>query len=133
MTAPKAGPEPPSVPSELAAPPTTLEQEEDGATGSTKAPVAASAISSITVDNASAGLADVEASKSKELEDVATASSSTAEKTPAFVERKRDFWIIPIPKKMRYHPDRPFHFSLATNYLFAFVSLHSLRSPTTDL
>jgi hypothetical protein len=39
-----------------------------------------------------------------------------------FQERKMDFWFLPIPKSRRFHPDRPFEFSMATNYLFAFVS-----------
>lgn len=72
-----------------------------------------------------AALDNVEPTKSKETTDVS--SSSSINKPPAFVERKRVFWIIPIPKRMRYHPDRPFHFSLATNYLFAFVCYYFRR------
>jgi hypothetical protein len=32
-----------------------------------------------------------------------------------------DFGILPIPKRLRYDPDKPFHFGLLLNVLFGFV------------
>lgn len=72
-----------------------------------------------------------EATKSKERED-ASLSSSIIKPAP-FQERTRDFWILPIPKRVRYHPDRPFVFSLAMNYLFAFVSRCSRQRSESEL
>ncbi|VDC02293.1 unnamed protein product [Peniophora sp. CBMAI 1063] len=37
----------------------------------------------------------------------------------SYVPRKRDFGFLPIPKRLRYDPARPTHFSQALNYLFA--------------
>lgn len=33
-----------------------------------------------------------------------------------------DFGIIPIPKRLRYDPDKPFHFGLLLNVSFGFAS-----------
>ncbi|EIW81522.1 hypothetical protein CONPUDRAFT_124654 [Coniophora puteana RWD-64-598 SS2] len=40
-----------------------------------------------------------------------------AEKYPT-----RDFGLIPIPPRLRYHPDKPFHFGLLMNMSFGFAS-----------
>ena len=34
----------------------------------------------------------------------------------------KDFGIIPIPQRLRYHPDKPFHFGLTLNIAFGFFS-----------
>ena len=48
------------------------------------------------------------------------------EESPApFVQHTRDFGIIPIPKHLRYHPDKPFHFGLGLNIAFGFASTFS--------
>lgn len=33
-----------------------------------------------------------------------------------------NLFFLPVPKRLRYHPDRPFHFGLALNFLFAAAS-----------
>lgn len=33
-----------------------------------------------------------------------------------------DFGFIPIPKSLRYNPDKPFHFGLLMNAAFGFAS-----------
>lgn len=33
-----------------------------------------------------------------------------------------NLWVLPVPKRLRYHPDRPFPFGLALNFLFAAAS-----------
>jgi hypothetical protein len=35
---------------------------------------------------------------------------------------KTDFGIIPIPRHLRYDPERPFHFGLFLNAFFGFAS-----------
>ncbi|KAG8906717.1 hypothetical protein FRB99_006315 [Tulasnella sp. 403] len=43
--------------------------------------------------------------------------------TPSpFVSRTRDFKIIPIPSRLRYHPDTPSNFTLFLNIIFGFAS-----------
>ena len=36
-----------------------------------------------------------------------------------------DFGILPIPKRLRYDPDKPFHFGLVLNASFGFISTFS--------
>lgn len=36
-----------------------------------------------------------------------------------------DFGILPIPKRLRYDPDKPFHFGLVLNASFGFASTFS--------
>lgn len=43
-----------------------------------------------------------------------------------FVENTRDFGFLPIPHHLRYHPERPFNFSLGLNIAFGFASTFSL-------
>lgn len=40
-------------------------------------------------------------------------------------ERARDLGFLPIPKRLRYHPDRPFHFGVLLNIAFGFASTFS--------
>lgn len=47
------------------------------------------------------------------------------ESPPPFIQHTRDFGIIPIPKHLRYHPDKPFHFGLGLNIAFGFASTFS--------
>ncbi|KAJ2921848.1 hypothetical protein H1R20_g15247, partial [Candolleomyces eurysporus] len=44
------------------------------------------------------------------------------ESSAPFVQHTRDFGLIPIPKHLRYHPDKPFHFGLGLNIAFGFAS-----------
>lgn len=39
--------------------------------------------------------------------------------------RSRDFGIIPIPPKRRYHPEVPFQFTIVLNIIFGFASTTS--------
>ena len=46
-----------------------------------------------------------------------------------------DFGILPIPKRLRYDPDKPFHFGLLLNLSFGFActfgaALTNIRDPS---
>ena len=43
-------------------------------------------------------------------------------------ENWKDFGLLPIPKHVRYNPERPFHFGLLMNVIFGIASTFS-RSP----
>lgn len=110
--------------------PSSSSSSSDGATLAARTIEEPSTATTTTIDDNAGGTANnIESTKSKELEGVMAGPAPPVVPPPLFVERKRDFWVIPIPTNMRYHPDRPFHFSLATNYLFAFVGhlLHHWR------
>ncbi|KAJ8580367.1 hypothetical protein M405DRAFT_61146 [Rhizopogon salebrosus TDB-379] len=47
----------------------------------------------------------------------AEAASSTQESWPT-----KDFGLIPIPKRLQYNPDKPFHFGTLLNVSFGFAS-----------
>lgn len=50
-----------------------------------------------------------------------------------------DFGILPIPKQLRYDPNKPFHFGVALNLAFGFASTFSewiilrIQVPSNDL
>jgi hypothetical protein len=51
--------------------------------------------------------------------------NSSTDPEPAKVEeniRRFDYGFIPIPKYLRHHPDKPFHFTLALNIFFGIAS-----------
>jgi hypothetical protein len=50
----------------------------------------------------------------------AEAASSTQESWPT-----KDFGLIPIPKRLQYNPDKPFHFGTLLNVSFGFASTFS--------
>lgn len=93
-----------------------LQPQAEGATNTTDRPDTRPACLDATMI-----ASDSEATNIKEIEGEDTLEKSSSVKAAPFKERKRDFWFLPIPKRVRYHPDRPFVFSLAMNYLFAFV------------
>lgn len=74
-----------------------------------------------------AAIEDEVQNKSEDATAVGSLNERPEENIPAddkpadFQERTCDFLFLPIPKSRRYNPDKPFHFSMATNYLFAFV------------
>ena len=43
-----------------------------------------------------------------------------------------DFRILPIPKRLRYDPDKPFHFGLLLNVSFGFASTFGACSDQHD-
>ena len=56
---------------------------------------------------------------------------------PAESENWKDFGFLPIPKRVRYDPERPFHFGLLMNVIFGVASTFSTyfiaASPFTKL
>ena len=48
--------------------------------------------------------------------------SPTQLKPTEFTARTHDFWFLPIPKSRRYDPERPIHFGLFLNFVFAGAS-----------
>lgn len=108
MNISEARPEPESAPAVVQDPPQQKQEATSGTSSNVPDCTPADSESSVTAE------------KSKDGEGVS--SGSSIEKPSPFKERTRDFWILPIPKRVRYHPDRPFVFSIAMNYLFAFVS-----------
>ncbi|EIW81546.1 membrane protein [Coniophora puteana RWD-64-598 SS2] len=49
------------------------------------------------------------------------------EKEP-YVVRSRDFGFIPIPKRLQYHPNKPFKFGLVINILFGVASTFTVAN-----
>jgi hypothetical protein len=41
----------------------------------------------------------------------------------------KDFGLIPIPKRLRYNPDKPFHFGILLNASFGFACTFSTHLP----
>ncbi|KAG8906718.1 hypothetical protein FRB99_006316 [Tulasnella sp. 403] len=48
--------------------------------------------------------------------------SSIATLSVPYIPRTRDFKFLPIPRRLRYHPDTPFNFTLVLNIIFGFAS-----------
>ncbi len=40
----------------------------------------------------------------------------------------KDFGFIPVPRRLRYDPTKPFHFSLAMNIAFGVISTFSMSA-----
>ncbi|KAK0210142.1 MFS superfamily [Desarmillaria ectypa] len=40
----------------------------------------------------------------------------------------KDFGLIPVPRRLRYHPEKPFHFSLAMNIAFGVISTFTVAN-----
>jgi len=56
------------------------------------------------------------------------ASASTQENWPT-----KDFGLIPIPKRLQYNPNKPFHFGILLNVSFGFASTFSTHFPVDDV
>ncbi|VDC02290.1 unnamed protein product [Peniophora sp. CBMAI 1063] len=66
---------------------------------------------------------DVEkAAPSMPAPQAAPAPSPATESTAPGQTRKFDFWFLPIPKRLRYEPERKVHFGLLLNSIFGFAS-----------
>lgn len=55
-------------------------------------------------------------------------SVETTLETKTFVPATHNLWIIPIPVKKRYHPDRNFQFGLGLNLLFGFAATFTVAN-----
>lgn len=56
-------------------------------------------------------------------------SAPTATATPVEPRKvggSRDFGFLPIPRRLQYDSDRPFHFGLLLNVIFAFAATFSV-------
>jgi MFS family permease len=54
--------------------------------------------------------------------------SNTSPVTKTFVPSTHNLWIIPIPAKKQYHPDRAFKFGLGLNLLFGFAATFTVAN-----
>lgn len=53
------------------------------------------------------------------------AKPETPSDVDSISQSQTDFGFIPIPKRLRYDPDRPFHFGMTLNIAFGFASTFS--------
>lgn len=44
----------------------------------------------------------------------------------------KDFGFLPVPRRLRYDPDKPFHFGTFMNMSFGFASTFSKSFPTNS-
>jgi hypothetical protein len=55
------------------------------------------------------------------VEDMTESSNDTGA-MPSPTTTSKDFWVVPIPRRLRYDPTRHVHFGLALNIAFGFAS-----------
>lgn len=55
-------------------------------------------------------------------------NSNNSPVTKTFVPSTHNLWIIPIPAKKQYHPDRAFKFGLGLNLLFGFAATFTVAN-----
>ncbi|KAJ3999822.1 MFS superfamily [Lentinula boryana] len=60
------------------------------------------------------------------IESNAEAKSPSSEKTT--ITSPKDFGFLPVPKRLRYDPDNPFHFGMFLNILFGVTSTFSVAN-----
>lgn len=51
-----------------------------------------------------------------------TVPAHDEETTPDYCGIPKDFWLFPVPKRLRYDHDKPFHFGTMLNIAFGFGS-----------
>ncbi|KAH8831355.1 MFS superfamily [Flagelloscypha sp. PMI_526] len=57
-----------------------------------------------------------------------SSASPQVEEVTAKLQYTRDFGILPIPKRLRYDPDKPFHFSKVLNVSFGFAATFTVAN-----